>query len=178
MCAVSRYHCAVEFESDLDKALELTVANLSLLLIEGDLVVSTAESCTGGWIAQVLTSLAGSSAWFDTGFVTYSNEAKQRLLNVPADYFYEDAFGAVSEETVKAMTHGAIKNSLARVAVAVSGVAGPAGGSIEKPVGTVWIAWQWDEKTLAQCFQFPGDRRAIRAATVAKALEGLIDLLS
>ncbi|MFT5935560.1 MAG: nicotinamide-nucleotide amidase [Pseudohongiellaceae bacterium] len=177
MCAISRYHCTMEFESDLDKALELTATNVSHLLIDKGLVVSTAESCTGGWIAQVLTSLAGSSAWFDTGFVTYSNEAKQRLLNVPADYFYEDAPGAVSEETVRAMTHGAIKCSLARVAVAVSGVAGPAGGSVEKPVGTVWIAWQWDEKTLAQCFQFTGDRRQIRAATVAKALQGLIDLL-
>jgi nicotinamide-nucleotide amidase len=178
MCAVSRYHCAMKTESDLDKALELIALNLSHLLIDGDLVVSTAESCTGGWIAQVLTSIAGSSAWFDTGFVTYSNGAKQRLLNVPADYFYEDAFGAVSEETVRAMTHGAIKNSLARVAVAVSGVAGPAGGSIAKPVGTVWIAWQWDEKTRTQCFQFPGDRRQVREAAVAKALEGLIDLLS
>ncbi len=78
----------MEFEFDLDKALELTATNVSHLLIDKGLVLSTAESCTGGWIAQVLTSLAGSSAWFDTGFVTYSNEAKQRLLNVPADYFY------------------------------------------------------------------------------------------
>lgn len=165
-------------ESDFDKTFELAAVNLSALLIDGELVMSTAESCTGGWIAQVLTSIAGSSAWFDTGFVTYSNEAKQRLLNVPTDYFIEDAPGAVSEETVRAMTNGAIENSRAQVAVAVSGVAGPAGGSTEKPVGTVWIAWQWGDKASAQRFHFPGDRQQVRAATVAKALAGLIDLLS
>lgn len=178
MCAVSLYHCTMKSEADYDKSLELMAAELAVLLIARGLIVSTAESCTGGWIAQVLTSIAGSSAWFDTGFVSYSNDAKQRLLSVPADYFIEGAPGAVSEETVSAMTKGAIENSRASVAVAVSGVAGPAGGSIEKPVGTVWIAWQWGDKASALCFQFPGDRRQVRAATVAKALEGLIDLLS
>lgn len=163
---------------DIDITLELAAANLAALLKEKNLIMSTAESCTGGWIAQVLTSLAGSSVWFDTGFITYSNEAKQRSLLVPAEYFEDGAPGAVSGETVRAMTTGAIENSRATVAVAVSGVAGPGGGSIEKPVGTVWIAWQWGAKISARRFQFPGDRRQVRAATVSKALEGLIELVS
>jgi nicotinamide-nucleotide amidase len=165
-------------EADFDSTFELAATKLAALLIEGGLVVSTAESCTGGWIAQVLTSIAGSSAWFDSGFVSYSNEAKQHLLSVPAEFFIDGGPGAVSEETVRAMTLGAIKNSRASVAVAVSGVAGPSGGSTDKPVGTVWVAWQYGEKTLAKCFHFPGDRKQVRAATVDKALGGLIELLS
>ena len=165
-------------EADFDSTFELAATKLAALLIEDGLVVSTAESCTGGWIAQVLTSIAGSSAWFDSGFVSYSNEAKQHLLSVPADYFVDGGHGAVSEETVRAMTMGAIKNSRASVAVAVSGVAGPSGGSTDKPVGTVWVAWQSGEKTITKCFHFPGDRKQVRAATVGKALEGLIELLS
>ncbi|NKB32013.1 MAG: nicotinamide-nucleotide amidohydrolase family protein [Pseudomonadales bacterium] len=151
---------------------------LAQVFIAKKLIMSTAESCTGGWIAQSLTDLAGSSAWFDTGFVTYSNEAKQRLLEVPAGYFKLDGPGAVSEETVLAMTQGALQNSRANVAVAVSGVAGPDGGSVEKPVGTVWIAWQWEDKASARCFQFTGDRRAVRLATVEAALAGVIKLVS
>lgn len=139
--------------------------------------MATAESCTGGWIAQSLTALAGSSAWFDTGFVTYSNAAKQRLLNVPAVYFVTGGPGAVSEETVLAMTAGAIANSEASSAVAVSGIAGPDGGSEDKPVGTVWIAWQVDEQADARCFHFDGDREAVRLATVEEALSGLLERL-
>ncbi len=139
--------------------------------------MATAESCSGGWIAQSLTALAGSSNWFDTGFVTYSNDAKQKLLEVPGSFFEIDGPGAVSEETVLAMTQGAINNSRANVAVAVSGIAGPDGGSDEKPVGTVWIAWQWQNKSLARCFQFTGDREAVRFASVTAALEGTLSLL-
>ena len=139
--------------------------------------MATAESCTGGWISQSLTALAGSSNWFDTGFVTYSNDAKQKLLEVPASFFEFDGPGAVSEETVLAMTQGALNNSRANVAVAVSGIAGPDGGTDEKPVGTVWIAWQWEAKSLARCFQFSGDREAVRLATVIAALEGTLSLL-
>ena len=139
--------------------------------------MATAESCTGGWIAQALTALAGSSNWFDSGFVTYSNDSKQRLLDVPEVNFEIDGPGAVSEETVLAMTQGALSNSRANVAVAVSGIAGPDGGSDEKPVGTVWIAWQWETKSLARCFQFSGDREAVRLATVIAALEGTLSLL-
>lgn len=154
------------------------VKRLADALLSRKLIMATAESCTGGWISQSLTALAGSSNWFDTGFVTYSNEAKQRLLQVPQDLFQPDAPGAVSEETVRAMTAGALANSRAQLAVAVSGIAGPDGGSRAKPVGTVWIAWQWQDKTLARCFHFAGDREAVRLATVVAALDGCLLLLS
>jgi len=140
--------------------------------------MSTAESCTGGWISQCLTALPGSSQWLDTGFVTYSNEAKQKLLDVPLEIFEVDGPGAVSEETVLAMTAGAIANSRANVAVAVSGVAGPDGGSDDKPVGTVWIAWQWQDKSRAKCFQFSGDREAVRLATVEAAIHGTLIMVN
>lgn len=150
---------------------------LASRLLSKNLILATAESCTGGGIAAALTDLAGSSVWFDSGFVTYSNAAKQRMLNVPRHLFAEGGPGAVSEETVCAMTNGAIANSLAEVAVAVSGVAGPGGGSESKPVGTVWIAWQWGEIQHAQLFHFAGDRAAIREATVHSAISGLLELL-
>ena len=153
------------------------VQQLARLLLAKKLLMASAESCTGGWIAQTLTALAGSSEWFDTGFVTYSNEAKQRLLAVPSSCFAVDGPGAVSEQTVLAMTRGAIDNSRANVAVAVSGIAGPDGGSEDQPVGTVWIAWQWQDKALARCFQFVGDREAVRFAAVTAGLQGLIELL-
>lgn len=154
------------------------VARLATTLLASKLVLSTAESCTGGWISQSLTALAGSSAWFDTGFITYSNAAKQRLLGVPAALFEPGAPGAVSEEVVRAMTAGAIANSEAELAVAVSGIAGPDGGSREKPVGTVWIAWQWHDQTLARRFQFAGDREEVRHAAVVAALEGCLLLVA
>lgn len=150
------------------------VERLADALLSRKILMATAESCTGGWISQSLTALAGSSNWFDTGFVTYSNEAKQRLLQVPADLFLPDGPGAVSEETVRAMTAGAIANSKASLAVAVSGIAGPDGGSREKPVGTVWIAWQLQDESIARCFHFAGDREAVRLATVVAALEGCL----
>ena len=146
-------------------------------LLAKHLIISTAESCTGGWISQSLTALAGSSAWFDSGFVTYSNEAKQRLLSVPSALLGIDGPGAVSEATVLAMTAGAIQGSRANLAVAVSGIAGPGGGTEDKPVGTVWIAWQWEEKSLARCFHFSGDRESVRRTTVLAALEGCLLLI-
>lgn len=153
------------------------VQQLASKLLSKKLIMSTAESCTGGWISQSLTALAGSSTWFDSGFVTYSNEAKQRLLNVPPALFEGDGPGAVSEATVLAMTAGAIQGSRANLAVAVSGVAGPDGGTEEKPVGTVWIAWQWEDKSLARCFHFSGDRESVRRAAVLAALEGCLLLV-
>ncbi|HIF74001.1 MAG TPA: CinA family protein [Porticoccaceae bacterium] len=153
------------------------VINLAEALLSKRLIMATAESCTGGWIAQSLTALAGSSRWFDTGFVTYSNDAKHNLLEVPDSYFDFDGPGAVSEETVLAMAQGAVSKSRANVAVAVSGVAGPDGGTDEKPVGTVWIAWQWEDKSFARCFQFSGDREAVRYATLVAALEGSLALV-
>lgn len=161
---------------ELDKLIRENAQAVATLMLEKNLIMATAESCTGGWIAQELTAIAGSSAWFDSGFVTYSNEAKQNMLEVPVSLFAENAPGAVSEETVNAMTYGAITNSRADVAVAVSGVAGPGGGSEEKPVGTVWIAWRKDGFAAAEKFMFPGGRREIREATVLKALEGLLKI--
>lgn len=146
--------------------------------IEQELRLATAESCTGGWLAQVLTSIPGSSAWFDSGFVTYSNIAKQKLLGVPAQLFAPGGPGAVSEETVRAMATGALAASVADVAVATSGIAGPDGGSDEKPVGTVWLAWSHrDGRCKAREFHFDGDRYSVRLASVEQALKGIISLL-
>ena len=160
-----------------DTHISKIVQQLADKLLAKKLIISTAESCTGGWISQSLTALAGSSAWFDSGFVTYSNEAKQRMLSVPCALFSAGGPGAVSEETVLAMTAGAIQNSRANLAVSVSGIAGPDGGSEEKPVGTVWIAWQWEDKSLARCFHFSGNRESVRQATVLAALEGCLLLI-
>jgi nicotinamide-nucleotide amidase len=138
--------------------------------------LATAESCTGGWIAKALTDVAGSSAWFGWGVVTYSNEAKQALLGVPAAVL--DAHGAVSQPVVEAMVRGALARSGAARAVAVSGVAGPDGGSPGKPVGTVWIAWarRGAEGYRVRCAvqRFAGDRAAVRRQSVRAALEGVI----
>ncbi len=138
--------------------------------------VATAESCTGGWIAKVLTDIAGSSAWFERGWVTYSNTAKQQDLGVTEALLA--SHGAVSEAAVLAMAQGALERSGAEFAVAVSGVAGPAGGTAAKPVGTVWTAWAWrieaSVESRAVCRHFPGDREAVRRQTVVFALEGLL----
>ena len=138
--------------------------------------VTTAESCTGGGVASAITAVPGSSAYFTAGYVTYSNAAKTRLLGVP-DAILE-AHGAVSEDVVKAMVQGACRESGAELAVAVSGVAGPDGGSAEKPVGTVWLAWGNTEQQQARCFHFSGDRQAVREQAVHEALVGLVAQLS
>ena len=132
----------------------------------------TAESCTGGWIAQAITGVAGSSAWFDCGVVAYSYEAKQALLGVRPQTL--EQFGAVSRETVLEMVAGALVNSGAGIAVAVTGIAGPGGGSPDKPVGSVWIGWKRrGGYARAELFQFDGDRDAVRRQTVAAALRGI-----
>jgi nicotinamide-nucleotide amidase len=136
--------------------------------------VTTAESCTGGGIAEAITRIAGSSAWFEAGFITYSNTQKTAQLDVPAELFAR--VGAVSREVVEAMVAGAQKNSGARFAVAVSGIAGPDGGSPEKPVGTVWLAWADGERCFAERCLFAGDREAVRRQTVQRALQGLLRL--
>ncbi|MFT6790976.1 MAG: nicotinamide-nucleotide amidase [Cellvibrionaceae bacterium] len=138
--------------------------------------VTTAESCTGGGIAQAITAIPGSSGWFEQGFVTYSNRAKQQLLGVNKDTLKRS--GAVSAPVAEAMATGALRLAQADVAVAVTGIAGPGGGSTEKPVGTVWIAWTTGKKTNSQCFFFSGLRHQIREKTVSKALKGLIDIVS
>lgn len=138
--------------------------------------VTTAESCTGGGIAEAITRIAGSSAWFEVGFVTYSNKQKTRQLGVPETLF--DQVGAVSREVVEAMAQGAQRDSGARFSVAVSGVAGPGGGSPAKPVGTVWLAWADGDHLFNQCCLFSGDRQAVREQTVERALTGLIRLVA
>lgn len=135
-------------------------------------VLATAESCTGGWVAQEITAIAGSSEWFDAGFVTYSNQAKVRMLGVAESSLAEA--GAVSEAVVLEMARGAVANSAATVSIAISGVAGPGGGSIEKPVGTVWIAWSKFHKESAERFNFAGDRESVRSQAVEAALKGLM----
>lgn len=134
----------------------------------------TAESCTGGWIAKAVTDIAGCSDWFDCGMAAYSYEAKQALLGVNPHTL--ETHGAVSRETVIEMVSGALVNSGASVAVAVTGIAGPGGGSDDKPVGTVWIGWKRrGGYASARLFQFDGDRDAVRRQTVAAALRGLAE---
>ena len=140
------------------------------------LMMAAAESCTGGWIGQAVTMVPGSSKWFDRGFVTYTNEAKQDMLGVSAETLKE--FGAVSEQTVREMVAGALTRSRAKIAVAVTGIAGPDGGSPAKPVGTVLLAWGKKGGSIkAQAIRFQGDRDAVRRQTVIAALEGLLALL-
>jgi nicotinamide-nucleotide amidase len=160
-------------------AMHVTVEALASLLLARGQSLATAESCTGGLIAASCTELAGSSAWFERGFVTYSNEAKTELLGVPAQLIADH--GAVSEEVARAMAAGALARSRADIAVAVTGIAGPTGGSPAKPVGTVWLAWAErgrDEAhdtvaVHAEKAWFPGGRQAVRGATVAHALAGV-----
>ena len=137
--------------------------------------LATAESCTGGLIAACCTDIAGSSDWFDRGFVTYSNAAKTEMLGVDAALI--NHHGAVSEEVVRAMAQGALQHSVAQVAVAVTGVAGPGGGSAAKPVGTVWMGWATPAGVVAEVQHFAGDRAQVRAATVLHAFERLVELL-
>lgn len=138
--------------------------------------IVTAESCTGGWIAKMLTDVAGSSAWFDCGMAAYSYEAKQALLGVNPHTLQQH--GAVSRETVVEMVSGALVHSGATLAVAVTGIAGPGGGTADKPVGTVWIGWkQRGDYPQARLFHFAGERDAVRRQTVASALGGLLELL-
>lgn len=138
--------------------------------------LTTAESCTGGGLAAACTDVAGASAWLGCGWVTYSNAAKTRLLGVPAPLI--ERHGAVSEPVARAMAEGALSRAQAQVAVAVTGIAGPGGGTAAKPVGTVWVAWAFEDGTDAVLHRFSGDRQAVRQATVAAALAGLAARLS
>lgn len=155
--------------------LEDVVQQLSTELQRRGWMLATAESCTGGMIAAACTDLPGSSTWFDRGFVTYSNAAKTEMLGVPAELIA--AHGAVSEEVVRAMAEGAVARSAAQVSIAVSGVAGPDGGSVQKPVGTVWLAWCVQNTVHKTMQRFVGDRAAIRQETVACGLKHLLDTL-
>ena len=160
----------------------IIVEQLAELLINTNKKLAVAESCTGGWIAKVLTDLAGSSVWFDRGFVTYSNQAKHEMLGV-ANKILEDhvTHGAVSQKTVEAMALGALTHSDADYSLSVSGIAGPGGGSADKPIGLVWFAWcakEVNNKEKVICSEqkiFVGDRNAVREQAVLHALTGLLE---
>lgn len=152
------------------------INELATTLSATKLKVCTAESCTGGLIAKSFTDLAGSSAWFERGFVTYSNESKTEMLGVSASVI--EQYGAVSEPVATAMAVGALKHSHADCSISVTGVAGPDGGSDEKPVGTVWIGVASQTQTRAQKYLFDGDRERIRLVTMHTAIERLLHLLN
>ncbi len=153
----------------------VSIGQLANLMLENGLFLATAESCTGGMIAAACTDLAGSSAWFERGFITYSNAAKTELLGVDAGLIAQH--GAVSEPVARAMAFGAIRRSQAQVSVAVTGVAGPTGGSAAKPVGTVWFGFSVAGMLTSEMMRFDGDRASVRAATVAFAIHGLVQRL-
>lgn len=158
-------------ESRLDDlALELGAR-----LKAGALTLAAAESCTGGWVAQAMTSIAGSSDWFECGFVTYSNASKREMLGVSVNTL--ERFGAVSEETAREMARGALKASRAGIALSITGIAGPGGGSAEKPVGTVCFAWTDGVHEQSESRHFDGDRRSVRLQSAIRALEGLAEML-
>ena len=159
-----------------DQATQAAAARLADLLLQHQWLLTTAESCTGGLIAAACTDLAGSSAWFERGFVSYSNASKTELLGVAPALI--EGCGAVSEEVVRAMVQGALQHSHAHVAVAVTGVAGPSGGTVAKPVGTVWFGWATPAGLNTQVQHFGGDRQNVRSATVAHALQGLVRFIS
>ncbi|MYL23334.1 nicotinamide-nucleotide amidohydrolase family protein [Halomonas alkaliantarctica] len=161
---------SVESLKNLD--LTLLAQRLGKLCTTHHVEVSAAESCTGGGIASAITAVPGSSAYFTTGYVTYSNAAKTRLLGVPEEMLSHH--GAVSDAVVKAMVAGACRESGADMAVAVSGVAGPEGGSDEKPVGTVWLAWGSVDAQQAECLHFYGDRQAVREQAVRQGIARLV----
>lgn len=151
-------------------------AQLGELLKSHGMMLSTAESCTGGGVAQAITEVAGSSAWFERGFVTYSNISKQQMLGVSEATLKQ--YGAVSEAVVREMVAGALSNSASHIALSVSGIAGPDGGTAEKPVGTVWFAWGIKHGvTIARRHLLAGNRSEVRAQAVNIALQGVLDLL-
>lgn len=158
-----------------DAELQTLAVRLGERLGAAGLMLALAESCTGGWVAKVITDVVGSSRWFDRGFVTYTNEAKQELLDIPAETLAAD--GAVSAATVAAMAQGALAHSRAQLSCAISGIAGPGGATPAKPVGLVWFAWAVRDGALRSEHRvFAGDREAVRRQAVAHALRGLLDV--
>jgi len=148
---------------------------LGLRLKRANASLATAESCTGGWVAQVVTSVAGSSDWFERGYVTYSNASKRELLGVKKKTL--EKHGAVSEQTAREMARGALRRSRGDIAVAVTGIAGPGGGTAKKPVGTVCFSFAFGKKIISETRRFRGNRAAVRRQSVVRALKGLLALL-
>ena len=156
--------------------LEILSADLGALLQKNKMFFTSAESCTGGLLSQSIVSVPGSSAWFGCSFITYSNISKQKILGVSKDTL--KAFGAVSEEVVKEMVTGALDESHADLGIAISGIAGPGGGTDERPVGTVCVAWKLKgSETIKSTFLFEGNRNEVRYQTVITGLKGAIELL-
>ncbi|MEW5888481.1 MAG: nicotinamide-nucleotide amidase [Pseudomonadota bacterium] len=161
----------------MDAELQQLSKQVGAALEQRKLMLATAESCTGGWIAQVITAIGGSSSWFERGFVTYSNAAKQDCLGVRAETL--QSHGAVAEATAREMVLGALAHSRADLALAVTGIAGPTGGSPGKPVGTVCFAWcRRGEEPVSDTRRFAGDREAVRRQAVVHALLGMLQLLN
>jgi nicotinamide-nucleotide amidase len=160
----------------MTEKMEKVAEEIGQLLMQRGLMLTTAESCTGGGLSYVITEVPGSSDWFERGFVTYSNAAKIDMLGVKQATL--ETFGAVSEQTAREMAEGALSHSQATISIAVTGIAGPTGGSVEKPVGTVWIAWATpSHPTQTVHCLFTGDRRTIRTRTIERALTGLVVLI-
>ena len=160
-------------QTNSDAGLQQLTTQVAKCLLECNLMLSSAESCTGGWLAKCCTDIAGSSTWFERGVVTYSNQSKQDLLSVKPSTLSQ--FGAVSEQTVIEMAQGILTHSTADISVAITGIAGPDGGSNDKPVGTVWFAWAAkNDICIAECHHFEGDRETIRRKAVFVALNGII----
>ncbi|NIA02836.1 MAG: nicotinamide-nucleotide amidohydrolase family protein [Planctomycetia bacterium] len=155
-----------------DITLKELAAKVGDRLLSRNEALVTAESCTGGWVSMLITSIAGSSAWFDRGFVTYSNEAKQEMLAV--DKLVIEIHGAVSEEVARHMVQGAVEHSQAQAGLSVTGIAGPAGGTVEKPVGTVCFGWLVDDQCETETCYFSGDREQIREQSVRHVLTGML----
>ncbi len=156
-----------------DEILNRLSVQLGRHLLQQCHIITTAESCTGGGVAHAITDTAGSSQWFSHGFITYSNLSKQQLLQVDGSDL--ESYGAVSQEVAEAMATGALKATQADVAIAVTGIAGPEGGSEQKPVGTVWITWaKKDSSIISQDFHFEGNRKSIRYQTVIEAIKGAL----
>jgi nicotinamide-nucleotide amidase len=159
-----------------DNDISVLLENIVAALTTRGLMLTTAESCTGGGVAQALTAVPGSSRWFERGFVTYSNRSKEEMLGVPEGLLQQ--YGAVSEQVVCAMAEGALRHSHAQVSLAISGIAGPGGGVPGKPVGTVWLAWAAPgQGTRCRCEHFHGDREQIRHQAVVASLQGVQDVL-
>lgn len=160
----------------MNKRIDRLSLQLGKLLSERGLMIATVESCTGGFISEAITRIPGSSSWFDRGFVTYTDVAKQELVGVSGDTLSAD--GAVSRAAAEEMASGGVQFSQADLAISVTGVAGPDGGSEEKPVGTVWIAWaDRDGNVVNRRYRFDGDRQAVREAAVENALAGAVEFV-
>tara|TARA_Y100001936_G_scaffold240400_1_gene274786 strand:+ start:5371 stop:5907 length:537 start_codon:yes stop_codon:yes gene_type:complete len=159
-----------------DETLYNLAKRVGIALTQQGLVLVSAESCTGGWLGQIVTSIPGSSAWYQNGFITYTANSKQELLGISTKTIKE--YGEVSEQTAQEMAHGATMRSRAQVAVSITGIAGPGGGTTNKPVGMVCFAWEIKDNHMRSATRhFSGDRKAVRQQAVAVAMQGLIDLL-